>query len=123
MRLTAPKAHAIGPRSFDIIRQYGFDIPFISSRGTPRESGRWVHFVTTLAGESIGQLPYERMDVDILDDTPEMFHNVLQPAIKQMIAENLRDKVEIRKNHSFVSCLEDPLGVQGTVEDHMTGEL
>ena len=122
-RLTAPKAHAIGPRSFDILRQYGFNIPEIREQGTPRESGRWVNFVTTLAGESLGQLPYERMDVEVLDDTPEMFHNVPQPAVEQLIADTLTGAVETRKNHSFVSCKEDESGVACTVEDRTTGEM
>ncbi|CZR66563.1 uncharacterized protein PAC_16464 [Phialocephala subalpina] len=122
-RLTAPKAHAIGPRSFDILRQFGFDIPRIRREGTPRESGRWVHFVTTLAGEKLGELPYERMDVGVLNDTPEMFHNVPQPVIEEILAETLTGSVEIRKNHGFVSCTEDKDGVRCIVEDRSTGEL
>jgi 2-polyprenyl-6-methoxyphenol hydroxylase-like FAD-dependent oxidoreductase len=122
-RLTAPKAHAVGPRSFDILRQYGFDVPRIRREGTPRESGRWVNFVTTLAGEKLGELPYERMDVEVLDDTPEIFHNVPQPVVEEIIAETLKGSVEIRKNHSFVSCIEDKNGVRCTVEDRTTGEM
>jgi 2-polyprenyl-6-methoxyphenol hydroxylase-like FAD-dependent oxidoreductase len=63
------------------------------------------------------------MDAAVLDDTPEMFHNVPQPAIEQIIAETLNGLVEIRKNHSFVSCKEDESGVRCTVEDRSTGEL
>lgn len=121
--MTAPKAHAIGPRSFDILRQFGFDIPQIRREGTPRESGRWVNFVTTLAGEKLGELPYERMDVEVLDHTPEMFHNVTQPAVEHIIAGTLNGSVEVRKNHSFVSCKEDESGVRCTIEDRSTGEL
>ena len=122
-RLTAPKAHAIGPRSFDILRQGGFDITGIRKLGTPRESGRWVNFVTTLAGETMGRLPYERMDVDVLDQTPEMFHNVPQPAVEQVFAQTLEGFAEIRKNHSFVSCTQDESGPECIVEDRATGEL
>lgn len=40
--------------------------------GSPREDAYWVNFLTNLSGERIGVLPYERMDVDVLDDTPEV---------------------------------------------------
>lgn len=120
-RLTAPKAHALGPRSFDIFRQFGFDVPLIRRRGTSRESGRWVNFVTTLAGDKLGELPYERMDTDVLDHTPEMFHNVPQPAVEDIIRDVLSGSVEIRKNHSFVACSQTDGHVYCTVEDRLTG--
>lgn len=63
------------------------------------------------------------MDVDVLDDTPEMFHNVPQPAVEQVIADTIQGRVEIRKHHSFVSCMEDDMGVLCTIEDRSTGEL
>lgn len=63
------------------------------------------------------------MDVDVLEDTPEMFHNVPQPAVEQIIADTIHGKVEIRKNHTFVSCIEDDSGVQCTVEDRASGAL
>ncbi|KAH8660418.1 3-propionate hydroxylase [Xylariales sp. PMI_506] len=121
-RLTAPKAHALGPRSLEILRQYGFDVPKIRQHGTPRDSGRWVHFVTTLAGEKLGELPYERMDAEVLEHTPEMFHNVPQPAVEHIIAESLAGSVEIRRNHSFVSCTQDESGVYSVIEDRETGQ-
>jgi 2-polyprenyl-6-methoxyphenol hydroxylase-like FAD-dependent oxidoreductase len=70
-RLAAPKAHAICPRSFEICRQSGLDTAAMRKLGSPREDAYWVNFVTNLSGERIGVLPYERMDVDVLDDTPE----------------------------------------------------
>jgi 2-polyprenyl-6-methoxyphenol hydroxylase-like FAD-dependent oxidoreductase len=63
------------------------------------------------------------MDVEVLDDTPEMFHNVPQPVVEEIIAETLKGSVGIRKNHSFVSCTEDKNGVRCTVEDRTTGEM
>lgn len=40
--------------------------------GTPRGDAYWVNFVTSLSGEQIGGLPYERMDPAVLNDTPEV---------------------------------------------------
>ena len=43
--------------------------------GTARQDAFWVNFLTNLSGESVGRLPYERMDVDVLDVTPEVSSN------------------------------------------------
>jgi 2-polyprenyl-6-methoxyphenol hydroxylase-like FAD-dependent oxidoreductase len=71
-RLAAPKAHAINPRSLEILRQYGLGEKRIRQLGTSRDDSSWVNFVTNLSGDSIGRLPYERMDPAVLDDTPEV---------------------------------------------------
>lgn len=71
-RLAAPKAHALSPRSLEICRQFGLDTQKIRKLGTPRSEAYWVNFITNLSGEKVGRLPYERMDIDVLDDTPEV---------------------------------------------------
>jgi len=43
--------------------------------GSPRDDAYWVNFVTNLSGERIGVLPYERMDPEVLNDTPEVERN------------------------------------------------
>lgn len=71
-RLAAPKAHALNPRTLEICRQFGLDTKKIRQLGTQRADAYWVNFVTSLSGEQIGVLPYERMDAAVLDDTPEV---------------------------------------------------
>ncbi|KAK7890762.1 hypothetical protein LTR67_007971 [Exophiala xenobiotica] len=71
-RLGAPKAHALSPRSLEICRQFHLDVKKIRQLGTKRSDAYWVNFVTNLSGETIGILPYERMDVGVLQDTPEV---------------------------------------------------
>lgn len=71
-RLAAPKAHAINPRSLEILRQFGLGEARIRKLGTPRKDAYWVNFVTNLSGDAVGRLPYERMDTAVLDDTPEV---------------------------------------------------
>lgn len=71
-RLAAPKAHAVNPRTLEIIRQYGLGEKRIRSLGTSRSDGYWVNFITNLSGEAVGRLPYERMDPAVLDHTPEV---------------------------------------------------
>ncbi|KAK1992577.1 hypothetical protein LX36DRAFT_588165 [Colletotrichum falcatum] len=105
-RLAAPKAHALCPRTLEICRQYGLDTNAIRRLGSPRSDAQWVHFLTNLSGERIGSLPYERMDADVLESTPEMIHNIPQPDFEKFISEKLHEdpNVEVRKGVGFVSC-------------------
>lgn len=91
----------------------------IRSKGSPRADAFWVNFVTSLDGEHVGKLPYERMDASVLDNTPEMIHNIPQPEFEQILADRLAqmDLAEIRKNVSFSKCREQDGLVYTTVED------
>lgn len=79
-RLGAPKAHALSPRSLEICRQFGISISTIRGYPAPRDEAQWVRFVTTLAGDELGCLPYERMSLDVLEHTPEVVPR-LHPAL------------------------------------------
>ncbi|KAJ5653451.1 hypothetical protein N7490_000454 [Penicillium lividum] len=118
-RLAAPKAHALSPRSLEFCRQAGLDVNEIRKIGSPRQDAYWVNFVTSLAGKQVGRLPYERMDHEVLRDTPTMIHNIPQPAFEELIAKRLSKSnlVEIRKNHSFVSLDQRDGYVVTTIED------
>lgn len=104
-RLGAPKAHAVNPRTLEICRQFGLKVHEIRAIGTPRKDAFWVNFITTLSGEAVGRLPYERMDVGVLDDTPEMIHNIPQPEFERYVEDTLSSEpnVRIEKGVSFVS--------------------
>ncbi|KAJ5889778.1 FAD binding domain-containing protein [Penicillium tannophilum] len=118
-RLAAPKAHALSPRSLEFCRQAGLDVNEIRKIGSPRQDAFWVNFVTSLAGKQVGRLPYERMDQEVLNDTPTMIHNIPQPAFEDFIAKRLSkiNLVEIRKNHSFVSLEQGGGFVMTKIED------
>ncbi|KAF2424438.1 hypothetical protein EJ08DRAFT_639399 [Tothia fuscella] len=118
-RLEAPKAHAINPRSLEIVRQFGLDTTTIRRLGSSRHEAFWVNFVTNLSGQKIGSLPYERMDKEVLADTPEMIHNIPQPVLEQFIADHLvhDSNVEIKKGSSFVSCTQEDDRVSTIVEE------
>ncbi|GAM88182.1 hypothetical protein ANO11243_062130 [Dothideomycetidae sp. 11243] len=107
-RLAAPKAHALSPRSLEICRQFQLDTPALRRLGTPRSEAYWVNFLTDLSRESIGRLPYERMDTDVLDATPEMIHNIPQPVFESFVCSALAadQNVEIRKGVSFVAAVQ-----------------
>ena len=69
-RLAAPKAHALSPRSLELCRQFDLDVNEIRNIGTNRDDAYWVNFVTSLTGQYVGSLPYERMDAEVLEQTP-----------------------------------------------------
>ncbi|KPI34761.1 putative polyketide hydroxylase [Cyphellophora attinorum] len=121
-RLTAPKAHALGPRALEILRQAGVDIPSLRQRGTKRSEGRTVSVVTSLAGQELRQYPYERSDAGALDVTPELLHNVAQPMTEQHLLEHLGGQVEIRKGHELVSCVQSPAVVDVTIQERATSK-
>ncbi|KIW10485.1 hypothetical protein PV08_11449 [Exophiala spinifera] len=122
-RLGAPKAHALSPRSLEICRQSRLDGAKIRQLGTQRRDAYWVNFVTNLSGQPIGALPYERMDAEVFQHTPEMIHNIPQPAFEQYMTDVLAkdSNVEIRRGISFVSLRQDSHAVSTTVEDRTTG--
>jgi 2-polyprenyl-6-methoxyphenol hydroxylase-like FAD-dependent oxidoreductase len=72
-RLDAPKAHALSPRSLELCRQFGIDVNVIRKLGPKRDDAYWVNFVTNLSGIHVGSLPYERMDAEVLVDTPTVW--------------------------------------------------
>ncbi|KAK9792807.1 putative FAD-binding domain-containing protein [Seiridium cardinale] len=117
-RLAAPKAHALSPRSFEICRQFGLDTAAMRKLGSPRGDAFWVNFLTNLSGERIGVLPYERMDPEVLEDTPEMIHNVPQPDFEQFVYNALENdpNVEMRKGVAFVSCQQNGDALTSTLE-------
>jgi 2-polyprenyl-6-methoxyphenol hydroxylase-like FAD-dependent oxidoreductase len=65
------------------------------------------------------------MDTSVLNETPEMIHNIPQPDFEQILTEELQesDLVEVRKNVSFCSCVEKSGGsVYTTVEERASGQ-
>lgn len=97
----------------------------IRNLGTQRDDAYWVNFLTTLSGQILGRLPYERMDLGVLEFTPGMIHNIPQPTFEQYLVERLsnEDNVDIRKGVSFVSLEENKGTVTTVVEEPATSQL
>ncbi|RMJ23968.1 FAD binding domain-containing protein [Aspergillus sp. HF37] len=125
VRLAAPKAHAVNPRSLEILRQYGLCEKHIRQLGTQRDDACWVNFVTSLSGELVGRIPYERMDAAVLDDTPEMIHNIPQPALEQELADIIAQdpNISLRKGFSIHAVEQTDTTVLATIEERSTGQL
>lgn len=57
---TAPAAHVVNARTYEICRQAGLDMERIFAAGKSEADAGHVNFVTRLAGDLIGRLPFER---------------------------------------------------------------
>ncbi|CAG8924026.1 unnamed protein product [Penicillium salamii] len=124
-RLAAPKAHAINPRTLEILRQYGLGEKRVRELGTSRNDSSWVNFLTNLSGDLIGRIPYERMDPGVLDHTPEMIHNIPQPVLEQEFTNHISKDPNILlvKGFSIHAVEQTESEVLATIEDRTTGNL
>ena len=120
----APKAHALNPRTLEICRAIGLDIPAMARRATPVRDGGWVRFVTTLSGSEIGVLPYERQDNAVKAVTPTPLINLAQPLFEDFLLELVARSplIEVRRGVDWMSCRQDQDGVTSVLEDVETRE-
>jgi len=86
-RLDQPKAHAINPRSLEILRQAGFNTKALREAGLSAEESFWVRVVTGMTGSEMAKLPYERQDEAVRAVTPEPLFNVGQPLLESFLQE------------------------------------
>jgi len=119
----APQAHVVNPRSLEIFRQLGLDTGRLRRLATPRRDGGHVAWCTTLAGELLGYLPYERQGDDVLAVTPEPIINlpqhVLEPELLAHAGRRCHSAVCWR--HEWRSLTQDADGVRSHVLDHARG--
>lgn len=86
----APAAHVVNARTYEICRQAGLDMQRISSAGMDPTDAGYVNFVTRLAGELIGRLPFERQGDGCLEFTPTPLRNLSQHKFEPILADELR---------------------------------
>ena len=120
----APKAHALNPRSLEICRSVGLDVDEMKRRATSPADGAWVRFVTTLAGEEIGVLPYERQDDQVLELTPTPLINLAQPLFEDVLLEEVSRSplIELRRGWAWTGCAQGSDSVVSRLEDADTRE-
>ena len=120
----APKAHALNPRTLEICRSIGLDMEAMRRAATPMADGGWVRFVTTLAGEEIGVMPYERQDEQVREVTPTPLINLAQPLFEDVLLERVAVSplIELRRGVSWMGCEQTSDAVTSLLEDVKTGE-
>jgi len=119
----APQAHMINPRSLEICRQARIDVDRLRALATPRADGSEVAWVTTLTGQELGRLPYERQGDDMLEVTPTPMLNLSQHLFEPVLLEHMSgvDGVEVRYRHQWSASRQDGDGVVSRVVDLGTG--
>ena len=100
---TAPKAHAVNPRTLEICDSVGVPAARLRAAGASANDAGWVRFVGTLAGPEFGVLPYERQDDDALVHTPFPLTNIPQPKFEAALAEAIAGDRNIQFTRG-VSC-------------------
>ena len=117
---TAPAAHVVNARTFEILRSAGVDMDRVLAACRPAEEGAWVRWVTSLTGDELGRVPFELQDrLDELDGiTPTPLRNLSQPRLEAI----LRDHVDaVAVGVEWVSATQDATGVTSTLRDVATG--
>lgn len=116
-RQSAPKAHAVNPRTLEICQRFGISASDIRAAGASIEEGGQVHFVDRLNSRCFGSLPYERQDEDAKAHTPWPLINIAQPRFEQFL--------EARYSQCTRSTLMRGFIAQRTVESdaHITTDL
>ena len=83
----APAAHVVNARTFEICRAAGVDGDSLAAACQPAEDGAWVRWVTTLTGDELGAVPFERQgELAALDHvTPSPLRNLSQHRLEPIL--------------------------------------
>lgn len=120
----APQAHVVNPRTLEVFRQLGLDVARLRRLATPREDGGHVSWSTTLAGEELGRMPYERQDDGALAFTPEPIVNLSQHVLEPVLLEWAGNEANatVSWRHEWRSLEQNAAGVTSCVHDLEHGE-
>ena len=119
----APQAHVVNPRTLEICRAADVDMRQLRARATRREDGSHVVWMTRLAGEELGRLPYERQGDENLQYTPTPLLNLSQHLFEPILLDRLSEEreAEVRYRHQWTALEQDPDGVTSHIEQLETG--
>lgn len=120
---TAPAAHVVNARTYEICRQFGLDMERIHAAGKDPADAGHVNFVTSLTGDLVGRLPFERQGEDCLDITPTPLRNLSQHRFEPILVDELgaAEGAELRYGHQWQSSTADEDGVTSVVTDLAAG--
>jgi 2,4-dichlorophenol 6-monooxygenase len=121
---TAPAAHVVNARTFEICRQAGLDMQAIDAICKRPEDAGHVRFVTRLSGEQIGHLPFERQGDECLRFTPTPLRNLSQHRFEPVLADALGKlpAVDLRYGWQWEHSEQDANGVSSIVRDLESGD-
>ena len=121
---TSPAAHVVNARTYEICRQAGLDMDRIHAAGKDSADAGHVNFVTRLAGDLIGRLPFERQGEGCLEFTPTPLRNLSQHRFEPILADELRASAgaELRYGHQWEHSEQLGDAVVSDILDVDTGE-
>jgi 2,4-dichlorophenol 6-monooxygenase len=115
----APAAHVVNARTFEICRQAGVDMDAIARAAKDPADAGLALFVTRLAGEEVGRLPFEQQGEDCLRHTPTPLRNLSQHRFEPILAQAVgaQPDAEIRYGQRWEGAHQDAESVTSTVRD------
>lgn len=117
-RSTAPKAHAVNPRTLEICSSLDLPMDEIYRLATPVSQGGQVQFMASLSGVSLGALPYERQDDGVRSLTPYPLANIAQPKFEEVLSRAIdqRADISVLRGCTCTDLKQDDEGVTAQVE-------
>ena len=85
--MTAPKAHAINPRTLEICQRIGVCADQLVAQAASPDDAGLVHFMDVLNGTCFGNMPYERQDEAAKQFVPWPLVNIAQPNFENQLNE------------------------------------
>jgi 2-polyprenyl-6-methoxyphenol hydroxylase-like FAD-dependent oxidoreductase len=115
----APAAHVVNARTFEILRAAGLDMRRIEDACRPPSDG-WVRWVTSLTGDELGSVPFERQHriESLFDVTPTPLRNLSQHRLEPILRDHTK---ALAAAVEWVGATQDPTGVVSTLRDGRTG--
>lgn len=113
----APAAHAVNARTLEICRQAGVDMAAIDAACVSPADGGAVRWMTTLAGEELGSLPYERQGDDQRAVTPTPLRNLSQHRFEPVLVDALAalPAATLDWRHEWRAAEQDAAGVTSRI--------
>ncbi|KAJ5783017.1 FAD-binding monooxygenase [Penicillium paradoxum] len=105
-RLGQPKAHAVNPRSLEILRQGGLDTVQLRKVASRPVDADLVRFGLSPVGLELGTLPFERQGEENKVITPEPLFNIPQPELEDWLMEVISKNklITLKRGFEWKSC-------------------
>jgi 2,4-dichlorophenol 6-monooxygenase len=122
---SAPAAHVVNARTLEIFRAAGVDMTVIEAACQDPADMCNVLWVTTLAGEELGRLSYERQLEEALRFTPTPLRSLSQHILEPILLDELRRRADtdVAYGHEWESATQDAAGVTSRIRDRATGTV
>lgn len=114
---SAPKAHAVNPRTLEICDGLGICAATLRRRGASANDAGFVRFMGTLSGPEFGALPYERQDDGAVIHTPFPLTNMPQPAFEAALFQAIAEQplVTLQRGVNCTALRQNPDRVMATL--------